>query len=125
ADGKRGSIRPLGADLPPNTDDVRLTRLEIPRHVAVVLLPVRRGHKHTDVLPKHFLGAIPKEALGRRVERLDKALYVDGDDTVHRGLQNGVRTRLTVAEHRLSLPVHNDEIVMLLVQLPFGNLQRL
>jgi hypothetical protein len=84
-----------------------------------------RRHEHTDILPYDLVGGIPKEALGSRVERLDDAPLVNGDDPVHRGLQNGVRARLTVAEHRLSLPVHNNEIVMLLVQLPFGNLQRL
>ncbi len=122
-DGKCGPIPPPGADFPPNTDDVRLTCLEIPRDVAVMLLPVGGGHEHIDVLPYDLVGGIPKEALGRRVERLDDSPIVNGDDPVHRGLQNGVRARLTVAEHRLGLLVDNDEIIVLLVQFPFGDMQ--
>ena len=88
--GERGAIPALPAHFTPNADDVLLARLEIPRQVAVVLLPVGRGHEHADVLPNDVGGGIPKEALGRRIERLDGAALVDGDDAVHRGVQNGL-----------------------------------
>jgi hypothetical protein len=54
-----------------------------------------RRHEHTDILPYDLVGGIPKEALGSRVERLDDAPLVNGDDPVHRGLQNGVRASLS------------------------------
>ena len=98
---------------------------QIARYVAVMLLPVGGRHEHTDVLPYDLVGGIPKEALGSRVERLDDAPLVNGDDPVHRGLQNGMRACLTVAESRLSLLVDHDEVVMLLVPLPFSDLQLL
>jgi hypothetical protein len=87
-----------------------------------VLLPVGGRHEHSDVLPYDLVGGISKEALGCRVERLDDTPIVNGDDPVHRGLQNGVRARLTVTQHRLSLLMDNDEIVMLLVQFAFGDM---
>src|SRR4030095_13457939 len=91
----RGPIPTSGADFPPNADNVGLVRLQIARYVAVVLLPGGGRHEHTDVLPYHLVGGIPKEALGSRVERLDDAPLVNGDDPVHRGLQNGVRASLS------------------------------
>src|SRR4030095_3501283 len=121
----RGPIPTSGADFPPNADNVGFVLLQVQRYVAVVLLPVGGRHEHTDVLPYDFVGGIPKEALGSRVERLEDAPLVNSDDPVHRGLQNGVRARLTVAEPLLSLLVDYDEIVMLLVPLPFSDLQRL
>jgi hypothetical protein len=101
---------------------VGLVRLQIARYVAIVLLSVRGRHEHTDVLPYDLVGGIPKEALGSRVERLDDAPLVNGDDPVHRSLQNGVRACLMVAEHRRGLLVDHDELVMLLVPLAFGDL---
>ena len=60
-------------DFTPNANDSLLTRLEIARDIPIVRLPVGRGHEHTDVVSNHCVGGIPKEALGRRVERYDDA----------------------------------------------------
>ena len=62
--GERRAIPALPAHLPSDADDVRLARLAIPCQVAIVLLPVGGRHEHPDVLPKHFAGRVPKEALG-------------------------------------------------------------
>src|SRR5882724_16378 len=69
--GKRRAIPALPADLTPNADDMGLARLAIARQIAIVLLPIGRGHEHTDVFPNHLGGRVAKEALSRWVERLD------------------------------------------------------
>jgi hypothetical protein len=97
-DRERGAIPAPGADFTPNADDFPLTALEIPRQIAIVLLMIGRGHEQTDVLSNHVGGGIPKEALGRRVDRLNEAALIDGDNPVHCSLQNGGAAGFTVAQ---------------------------
>ena len=75
-----------------------LARLEIACEIAVVGLPIGRGHEHTNVLAKHGMGGIAKETLGCRVERLDAAALINGDNPAHGSVQDGALARLTVAQ---------------------------
>ena len=101
--GERGAIPALPAHVTPDADDVRLTRLAVARQVAIVLLPIGRGHEHPDVLPNHGGGGIPKEALRRRIQRGDHAVLIDRDDPVHGGLEDGVTAGFTVPQRGLGL----------------------
>ena len=107
-DRKRRAIPALSADFPPDADDVRLTHLEVPHQVAIVFLPVRRGHEHPDVLSNHFVGGIAKEALGCWVDRLNGPTHVDGDNAVCGSLEDGLLAGFTVPQCRLGLLARRD-----------------
>ena len=61
-------------------------------------LAVRRGHQHAHVGADHFGGRVAEQAFRGRIDRLDDAALVDGDDGVQRGFQNGPMPRLVVAQ---------------------------
>jgi len=56
--------------------------------VVVVVAMIGLGHEQLDIFPGHLLGGISKNAFRSRVEGLDAALFVDGNDAVHDGIEN-------------------------------------
>ena len=59
ADGQvqreRGAISPAPRDLPPGSDNLGSPRRQIASEVRFVLLVIRRGHQHVDVLAQEIL----------------------------------------------------------------------
>ena len=79
---ERRAVLAQPLDFPAAADDLRPARREIVGDVAVVRAPMRLRHERPDVAPDDLPGLVSEQALGRRVERLDGAHAVDGDDPV-------------------------------------------
>jgi hypothetical protein len=63
-----------------------------------VLLAIRRGHQHADILANELVGGIAEDALRGGVDRLDDPALVDRDDAVDRRIENGIQPRLPIVE---------------------------
>ena len=63
-----------------------------------MLIAVRLGHEHLDVLADDLDRRVAEEPLRRRVDRLDEPAAVDGDDCIDGRFENGPRPRLAVLE---------------------------
>ena len=61
--------------------------------VAIVLGAVGLRHEDLDVLPDELRGAVPEQPFGRRIDRLDQAAVIDGDDGRDRQLQDAPELR--------------------------------
>ena len=86
--GEDAAVLALRLDLAADADDPRLAGTQAMRDVAVVLLPVRRRHEHRDVAPDQLVARISECPLSRRIDRLDRAGLLDGDDGVNGGMEN-------------------------------------
>src|SRR5258706_494557 len=51
-------------------------------------------HQQLDVLPEDLGGGVAEKPLGRRVERLDPAMLVDGDDSIDHMVHDGAHPLL-------------------------------
>ena len=63
-----------------------------------MLVPVRLGHEHLDVVAEDVAARMAEEALGRRIHRLDLAALVDGDDGIDGGIKDRAGAGLTLEE---------------------------
>ena len=59
---------------------------------------VRVGHQDVDVVPDYHAGGVTEHSLGGRVEGLDDASFVDDDDGIDGGGEDGLRARLAVPQ---------------------------
>jgi hypothetical protein len=55
-------------------------------------------HQHVDPVAHHLIGDIAEDALGGRVGRQDRAPGIDGDDAVHRRVQDRPDLAFAVAQ---------------------------
>src|SRR5208337_16241 len=81
---------------PSYTDNLLDAGLAIGREIAVMRLPVWRGHEHRDVPPERFAPAITEQPLGSRIEKPNQAVFIDDDDAVGHGVEDGGKFRLDV-----------------------------
>ena len=79
--------------LTPDPDDAPDASLAVVLDVPVVLPVVWLGHEHMDVASDDLLGVVLEDPLGARIEGLDLAPLVDGDDAVDRRLEDGLGAR--------------------------------
>ena len=92
--GKRRPVLAAGDDLPADADDSPLAGPDVTAEVLVVLLLVRRRHEQLDVAADHLGRGEPEQPLGRRVERLDDASFVDGDEGIDGRVEDGTEPGL-------------------------------
>ncbi len=85
-DREQRAVLPSADHFPADADNLLDSRLEVIGDVTVVLLGVRLGHQHRDVLSQQLGLAVAKDSLGRRVDRFNDAVIVDANDGVDRGL---------------------------------------
>ena len=52
-------------------------------NVVVVLVPVGLGHQHLDVLPDQLARVVSEQLFGSRIDALDNAYRIDGNDRIH------------------------------------------
>ena len=95
---KNRAVLSLGSNLATDADNVALSGSEVPGHVVAVLLAVRQGHEHGDVATENFSRGIAENPLGGGVEGEHRALDVDRDDRIDRGVDDGLQLGLTIAE---------------------------
>ena len=89
-------------DLAADPDDLGVAGGEVRGEIAVVLLVIRRRHQHADVAADHLRAGIAEQAFGAAIERLDPACRVDHDDAVDRRIDDGLQSRIRVAELRFT-----------------------
>ena len=63
--------------------NLALAGLEMLTNVVVVLVPVGLGHQHLDVLPDQLGCVVSEQLFGSRVDALDNAYRIDGNDRIH------------------------------------------
>ena len=73
---------------PPDADDLRDTRLEVSRDVAVVLAVVGLRHQDLDVLADDLIRRVAEQADTGLVERLDDTVAIDCNQAVDDGVQH-------------------------------------
>jgi hypothetical protein len=83
-----GAVLAQALDLAADADDPPLAGGTVAGEIAVVALPVRGRHQHTDVAADDFLGTVAEQPHRRRAERADQAALIDGDDRLRHGLQS-------------------------------------
>ena len=71
---------------------------QIVLQVAIVLVLIGRWHQQLDILVPQFVGRVAKQSLGSRVERFDQALFINGDDGVDGGFEDGARRRFAILQ---------------------------
>src|SRR5919198_2192619 len=99
---ERGAILSLSNDLAPEADNPRLPGFQIMSQVAVMLLAKGGWHQHVDVPSNDLVGLVAEKPLGRGIERLDAAPFIDDDNPVHRRRHNGLQPSLTIPYGLLS-----------------------
>jgi hypothetical protein len=89
------TVKLQSLDLASDADDSRVTFLEIAGEIAVVGLPVWRGHEDRDVATEYLGFAVPKQPLRGRIEHLDSAPRIDHHNRVNGRLDDhgGQRSR--------------------------------
>ena len=94
--GEGGAVLAQADDLAADADDLLLPGGQVIVQVAVVLVAVRLGHEHLDVLADDLARRVAEQPLRRRVHRLDHAASVDRDDRVHGGFEDRPCPRLAI-----------------------------
>src|SRR5262249_34092894 len=82
------AILPAPAHLAPDSDDLLNPGRGIIGDVSVVLGAVGLRHQDLDVLAHELVSGIPEQPLGGRIDRLDQAEVVDGDDGSDGGFED-------------------------------------
>src|SRR5205807_5974838 len=82
----------------PDADDSGPTGAEIIPQVTIVLVAIRRWHEDLDVFANDLLRLVSENLFRRRVERLDDAALVDGDDSFDRRFEDGAQALFAVAQ---------------------------
>ena len=95
--GKNHAVLAPTRYLSPDSDDLFDAGPEVGGKVAVVSLPVGRGHQHLDVLPERLILAVAEQPLGARREQLDRAAFVDDDNAVGNGVEDAAKLRFAIA----------------------------
>ena len=99
--GKGRAIPPQPDHHPAAADDPLFPGRQIARQILVMLLPIRRGHQHADILSRHLLRAIAEQPLGGGAERLHDAAVIDHDHGIGNAVEDGTQLGLTRAKCRL------------------------
>ncbi len=89
-------------DLAADADDLPLAGPEVTGQVVVVLVAIRCGHQHADVLAEQLLGRISEVRSAGGIEALDRAALVNGDDAVDGRIDDAAYPRLALAKVRVS-----------------------
>jgi len=66
------------------------------------------GHEQRDILSDHLLGAVTEQAFRRRVESVNDAARVDGDDGIHCRIDDRAHARLALTQRRFGLLAPRD-----------------
>ena len=98
ANGQHASVFAKRGHITSHADDLRDTRIEIVRQIAVVIVPVGRRHQHADVLADHFGGGITEELFGTEIERFDTPARIDQNDGVDGGIDDRPQALFTLPE---------------------------
>ena len=85
---KHRAVLAQAFDLAADADDPGLPGRQIVLNVLVMIATIGLRHQQPDVVPDHLVGGIAEHPLGGMVETLDDAAIIDGDDAVHRRIQN-------------------------------------
>ena len=94
------AILAAATHLPPDADDLALSRGQIPGDVAVVVGGVGLRHQDVDGLADHLGAVVAEDPGGRRVEVENEHLHVDADYRVQGRAQRRDRLRLAGANAR-------------------------
>ena len=86
--GKVRAVLAPADDLAADADDPLFPGVQVIGEVAVVFVAVGLGHQHLHVLADRPRGGVAEDPLGRRVERFDGPVLVDGDDAIHGGVDD-------------------------------------
>src|SRR5690606_29815799 len=87
---KLASVSTARGDFAPATDDLAFAGLQGVFQITIVLHGDRVGHQAIHVLAEHLLFAVPKQTLGRFVERLHLTLGIDREDAIGSRIQHGI-----------------------------------
>jgi len=99
-DGEDGAVLAAAEDLAADADDAALAGLAVAGEVAVMTGAVGLGHEGADVASKKLAGGPSEHAFGGRVDGVDEAAVVDGDDALDGGVEDGAEAGVAVLEGR-------------------------
>ncbi len=85
-------------DFPSFADDLWHMAGTVVAQVAIMGLAVRARHQHLDVLSDHFGGVVAKNPLSGRIDGLDNAEFINGQNAIHDGVQNTFNPVATIAQ---------------------------
>ncbi len=103
------AILAFANDLAPLADDLRHA-LHVVVQVSVVLAAIRFGHQHLDVAADDLVCRPAEDCFGSAVEGTDDTPAVDGDDAVHRGIDNGPHPRFVLHHAPVHGPVAQQHV---------------
>ena len=96
-------------DLSADADDPLLAGPQVAGEVAVVVLAMRGRHEHLDVVPDHLSGGVAEQLFRRGAERLNDAAFVNRDDRIGSGFEDGTQPCLALLHQGLR-PFHLGQI---------------
>lgn len=97
-DGEDGSVLAAAEDLAADADDAALAGLAVAGEVAVMSGAVGLGHEGADVASEEISRGPSEHAFGGRVDGVDEAAVVDGDDALDGGVEDGAEAGVAVLE---------------------------
>ncbi len=113
-DGECRAISVLAGDDAPDTNDVPLARLEVMRDEVFMVLAKVRWHQDFDVLAQGLCLGVTEQLFGGRIEGVNFATDIDGDDRLRRGVDHGVKQSCALGragDHLICGPLHESGIV--------------
>lgn len=99
-DGEDGAVLAAAEDLAADADDAALAGLAVAGEVAVMAGAVGLGHEGADVASEELSWGPSEHPLGSRVDGVDEAAVVDGDDALDGGVEDGAEAGVAVLEGR-------------------------
>jgi len=94
--GKRRPVFAFGLTFPLRSHDPGNSRGQIPVHVAVVEIPVRRRNQGGSILPDYLLGTISEHLFRRPVVQDDPVMLIDNDDGIRAFQQRSALFRFAI-----------------------------
>ena len=102
-DGEDGPVLASTKNLAADADDAALPGFAVAGEVAVMPGPVWLGHEGVDVLPEELPGAPSEHPFGGRVDGVDPAAVVDGDDALDGGVEDSAQAGIAVLKVRCGI----------------------
>src|SRR5690606_5415473 len=75
-------------------DDPLFAGSQVAFHIAVMSLPMGRGHQHADVPADHLVFPIAEEPLASTAEGLDDPAFIDSDHRIGGGIDHRLKACL-------------------------------
>ena len=86
-------VFPKGFHFASDTNNFPDSCLDVILNIPIVLFPMRAMHEHTDVSADHLLDRISKHLCSGLIDQFHNPGFIDQNDRVRRGLNNGFKPK--------------------------------